>query len=74
MASPIEIPVIGKVKKLPRWLVAALFAAGVLVVGATTTYVIVNRANNEQDITELTVSVEEKNVTLLLNASGKVVP
>lgn len=73
MASPIEIPVIGKVKRLPRWL-SALFAVGVVVVGATTTYVVVNRTNNEQDITELTVSVEEKNVTLLLNASGKVVP
>ena len=73
MTTPIEIPVIGKVKKLPRWL-GALFAVGVVVIGATTTYVVINRANNKQDITELTVSVEEKNVTLLLNASGKVMP
>ena len=73
MPSPIEIPIIGKVKRLPRWLLP-LVAVGVVVVGVTTTYVIVNRTNNKQDITELTVSVEEKNVTLLLNASGKVVP
>ena len=73
MASPIEIPIIGKVKRLPRWLLP-LVAVGVVVVGVTTTYVVVNRTSNKQDITELTVSVEEKNVTLLLNASGKVVP
>ncbi|MEA5597490.1 efflux RND transporter periplasmic adaptor subunit [Rivularia sp. UHCC 0363] len=73
MATPIEIPVIGKVKRFPRWLIA-LFATGVIVVGATTTYTFVNRANNKQDITELTVPVQEKNVTLLLNASGKIVP
>ncbi len=73
MATPIEIPVIGKVKRLPRWL-GALLAAGIVIVGATTTYVVVNRANNKLDIAELTVPVEDKNVTLLLNASGKVVP
>ena len=64
MASPIEIPIIGKVKRLPRWLLP-LVAVGVVVVGVTTTYVVVNRTSNKQDITELTVSVEEKNVTLL---------
>ena len=73
MASPIEIPIIGKVKRLPRWLFP-LFAVGAVLAGTTTAYVVVNQANNEQDITEITVSVEEKNVTLLLNASGKVVP
>ena len=73
MATPIEIPVIGKFKRLPRWLIA-FFAAGVVVVGATTTYIFVNRATSKQDITELTTSVEQKNVTLLLNASGKIVP
>lgn len=73
MAIPIEIPVIGKVKRLPRWL-GVLLAAGVVVVGATTTYIVVNQAKNKQDITELTVLAEEKNVTLLLNASGKIVP
>ncbi|MEO1432535.1 MAG: efflux RND transporter periplasmic adaptor subunit [Cyanobacteria bacterium J06633_8] len=73
MATPIEIPVIGKVKRVPRWLIA-VFATGILFAGATTTYIVVNRTNNKQDITKLTVPVQEKNVTLLLNASGKVVP
>ncbi|MGB3636880.1 MAG: biotin/lipoyl-binding protein, partial [Rivularia sp. (in: cyanobacteria)] len=72
MATPIEIPVIGKAKRLPRWL--GVLAAGIVIVGATTTYVVVNRANNKLDIAELTVPVEDKNVTLLLSASGKVVP
>ncbi|MEB3218710.1 MAG: efflux RND transporter periplasmic adaptor subunit [Nostocales cyanobacterium 94392] len=73
MATPIEIPVIGKVKGLPRWLVA-MFAAGIVVVGATTTYIFIDRTKNKQDITQLTTLVEEKNITLLLNASGKIVP
>jgi HlyD family secretion protein len=73
MATPIEIPVIGKVKRLPR-ILGVLFAAGVVIVGATTTYIVVNRGTNKQDVTELTVPVEQKNVTLLLNASGKIVP
>ncbi len=74
MTTPMEIPVIGKVKRLPRW-IGALLVAGVVVFGATTTYIFINRANNnKQDLTKLTVPVEEKNVTLLLNASGKIVP
>ncbi len=73
MATPIEIPVIGKVKKLPRWLIV-LFAAGILLVGSTTTYIFINQATSKKDITELTVSVEEKKVTIILNASGKIVP
>jgi len=73
MATPIEIPVIGKVKGLPRWLVA-LFATGIVVVGATTTYIFIDRTKNKQDITQLTTLVEQKNITLLLNASGKIVP
>lgn len=73
MATPIEIPVIGKVKKLPRWLIV-LFAAGILLVGSTTTYIFINQATSKKDITELTVSVQEKKVTIILNASGKIVP
>lgn len=73
MATPIEIPLIGKVKGLPRWLVA-LLAAGIVVVGATTTYVFIDRTKNKQDITQLTALVEEKKVTIILNASGKIVP
>ncbi|NJL78986.1 MAG: efflux transporter periplasmic adaptor subunit, partial [Richelia sp. SM2_1_7] len=64
MATPIEIPLIGKVKGLPRWLVA-LLAAGIVVVGTTTTYIFIDRAKNKQDITQLTTLVEEKNITLL---------
>ena len=73
MARPIEFPVIGKVKRLPRWL-GAFLAAGILAAGATTTYIVVNQASNKQDIASLTVPVDEKEVTIILNASGKVVP
>ncbi|AFY48572.1 RND family efflux transporter, MFP subunit [Nostoc sp. PCC 7524] len=73
MIAYIEVPIIGKVKHPTRWLVG-LLAAGALVVGTTTTYSLVSQRNNQQDVTQLTVPVEAKNVTLRITASGKVVP
>jgi HlyD family secretion protein len=74
MTTYIEIPVIGKKIKHPfRWLVG-LMAVGVVVVGGTTTYNYVNQRARQDDITQLTVPVEAKNVTLRITASGKVVP
>ncbi|QKQ72188.1 efflux RND transporter periplasmic adaptor subunit [Nostoc sp. TCL240-02] len=72
MATHIEIPVIGKVKYPFRWLMG-LITGGVLVVGTLTTYTLMNQGNKE-DITQLTVPVAAKNVTLRITASGKVVP
>lgn len=69
----IEVPVFGKVKNPFRWLIG-LMAAGVVVVGATTTYTFVNKGTGKEDITQLTVPVEAKNVTLRITTSGKVVP
>ncbi|MBW4631182.1 MAG: efflux RND transporter periplasmic adaptor subunit [Iphinoe sp. HA4291-MV1] len=69
-----EIPVIGKKVKHPvRWFIG-LAAAGVLVIGATTTYIVVNQGISKQDIAALTVPVEAKDVTLRISASGKVQP
>ncbi|BBD62438.1 secretion protein HlyD [Nostoc sp. HK-01] len=73
MNTYIEVPVIGKVYHPFRWLIG-LIATGAVVVGVTTTANIVNRSAGEQDITQLTVPVEAKNVTLKITASGKVVP
>jgi HlyD family secretion protein len=73
MITHIEIPGIGKLKHPRRWLIG-LITAGSLVVGTATTYTLVNRGASQQDITELTVPVEAKNVTLRISASGKVVP
>jgi len=73
MTTHIEVPVFGKVKNPFRWLIG-LMAAGVVVVGATTTYTFVNQGTRKEDITQLTVPVEAKNVTLRITASGKVVP
>jgi HlyD family secretion protein len=65
---------IGKKIKYPfRWLMG-LIAAGALVVGTTTTYTLVNQSKSKQDIAELTVPVASQNITLLITASGKVVP
>ncbi len=73
MTTYIEVPVFGKVKNPFRWLIG-LMAVGVVVVGATTTYTFVNQGTRKEDITQLTVPVEAKNVTLRITASGKVVP
>ncbi|MEB3150820.1 MAG: efflux RND transporter periplasmic adaptor subunit [Sphaerospermopsis sp.] len=74
MTSYTEIPLIGKKVKYPlRWLIG-LVAAGVFVVGTTTVLKVVNRENSKQDISQLTVPVEAKSVTVRITASGKVQP
>ncbi|OYD89868.1 efflux transporter periplasmic adaptor subunit [Nostoc sp. 'Peltigera membranacea cyanobiont' 213] len=73
MATHIEIPVIGKVKYPLRWLIGVI-AGGALVVGTVTTYTLVNQGRSKEDIAQLTVPVAAQNVTLLITASGKVVP
>jgi len=70
--QPREIPFIGKIKHPARWLVG-LVAAGVVVAGSAT-YVIVDRTTPRIDVAKLTVPVEAKDLTLRINASGKVVP
>ncbi|MBE9019605.1 efflux RND transporter periplasmic adaptor subunit [Chroococcidiopsidales cyanobacterium LEGE 13417] len=70
--QPIELPLIGKIKHPARWLVG-LVAAGVVVAGSAT-YVIVDRSTPKIDLAKLTVPVEAKDLTLRINASGKVVP
>ncbi|MBH8564217.1 efflux RND transporter periplasmic adaptor subunit [Nostoc sp. CENA67] len=72
MFSQIEIPIIGKVKHPLNWLLG-LMAASTLIVGTTIAYNLVNRGKGE-DISQLTIPVEAKNVTLRITASGKVVP
>jgi HlyD family secretion protein len=73
MTTQIEVPVFGKIKNPFPWLIG-LMAAGVVVVGGTTTYIFVNQGTGKEDITQLTVPVEAKNVTLRITSSGKVVP
>lgn len=72
MIAYIEVPIIGKIKYPTRWLMG-LVTAGVLVVSITT-YRIFQPGNSRQDVTQLTVPVEAKNVTIRITASGKVVP
>ncbi|MBP5977156.1 efflux transporter periplasmic adaptor subunit, partial [Brasilonema sp. CT11] len=60
MTVYLETPVIDKKTNHPvRWLIG-LVAAGVLVIGATTIYTVVNRGTTKPDITALTVPVEAK--------------
>jgi HlyD family secretion protein len=73
MNTHIEVPFVGKVKHPLRWAIG-LIAAGSLVVGTATVYNFANRGARDQNLTELTVPVESKNVTLRITASGKVVP
>lgn len=74
MTTRIEIPLIGKKVKYPlRWLMG-LMAAGALAVGTATVYNVVSLGKGKEDITQLTIPVATKNVTLRITASGKVVP
>ncbi|WP_427160810.1 efflux RND transporter periplasmic adaptor subunit [Aliinostoc sp. HNIBRCY26] len=72
MIAYIEVPLIGKVKHPARWVMGFLVAGSLI--AAATSYSLVNRGNSQQDVTQLTVPVEAKNVTLRITASGKVVP
>ncbi|MBD2663084.1 efflux transporter, RND family, MFP subunit [Richelia sinica FACHB-800] len=74
MTSYIEIPFLGKKVKYPlRWLMGIL-ASSVLIVGTTTTIKSLHPNAKKLDITELTVPVEAKKVTVRITASGKVQP
>ena len=68
-----EIPVIGRIKHPLRWLIG-LMGACVLIVGAKTIYIFVTRETSCEDITQLTVPVQVKKITLQIIASGKVQP
>ncbi len=72
MTTPIQIPLIGKVKHPSRWFIG-LLSAGIVASG--TTYWAINRqASPKLDIASLTVPVASADVTLRISASGKVVP
>lgn len=74
MNTHIEIPLIGKKVRYPfRWLIG-LTTAGLLIVGTTTTLKLANQQASKPDITQLTVPVEAKSVTVRISASGKIQP
>ena len=67
-----EIPFFGKVKRPLSWGLG-LGAAITLIFGSLG-YVAINNAQPKQDLDELTVLVEAKDLTLRIQASGKVEP
>lgn len=73
MNTYLEIPLIGKVKHPLRWLIG-LVVVSVLIAGTTTIYLLIYRGTNKEDIAQLTLPVEAKNVTVRITASGKVQP
>ncbi|MBF2065622.1 MAG: efflux RND transporter periplasmic adaptor subunit [Calothrix sp. C42_A2020_038] len=74
MATQIQVPVIGKKIKPPSRWVLGIMAAGVFVAGTVATNTFVSQRARNEDITQLTVPVEAKNVTLRITASGRVSP
>lgn len=74
MTTQIEIPLIGKKIKPPSRWVLGLAAVGIFAVATVTTNTLLNQGMGQEDIAQLTVPVESKNVTLRITASGKVVP
>lgn len=72
MTTPLQIPLIGKVKHPSRWFIGLLSAS---ILASGTTYWAINRqATPLLDIASLTVPVVSSDVTLRISASGKVVP
>ncbi|MGB3692264.1 MAG: efflux RND transporter periplasmic adaptor subunit [Spirulinaceae cyanobacterium] len=67
-----EIPFFGKVKQPLRWAIG-LGATSILIIGSLG-YLVINNAQPKQDLEELTVPVEAKDLTLRIPASGKVEP
>ena len=72
MTTPIQIPIIGKVKHPVRWFIG-LVSAGILV-GSSTYWALNSRVTPKIDIAALTVPVASADVTLRVRASGKIVP
>jgi HlyD family secretion protein len=74
MATQIELPLIGKKLKLPSRWVLGLLVGGLFAVGAIATSTFRNQGVSQEEIEQLTIPVEAKNVTLRITASGKVTP
>jgi HlyD family secretion protein len=74
MATKIQDSVVRKkLKPASLWMVGLLLG-GLFVVGAIATYNLRNQGISREEITQLTVPVEAKNITLRITASGKVTP
>lgn len=74
MATYFQIPIIGKKIKHPwRW-VMGLAITGLVVTGTSIAITQNLRTVRNTDISKLTVTVAEKDVTLRITASGRVVP
>ncbi|BAZ04123.1 efflux RND transporter periplasmic adaptor subunit [Calothrix sp. NIES-3974] len=74
MATYFQIPIIGKKIKHPwRW-VMGLAITGLVVTGTGIAITQNIRTARNTDTSKLTVTVDEKNVTLRITASGRVVP
>lgn len=68
-----EFSVANQKRRFPLWGIA-LIAGGFIVAGATTTYVVTERANSRVEIEELTESVAQENLTVRIRSSGTVEP
>lgn len=74
MATHIEIPFIHKKIKPPSRWVFGLLAIGLFALGTVGTNLIRNQGMGKDEIAQLTVPVEAKNITLRITTSGKVTP
>ncbi|BAY66476.1 RND family efflux transporter MFP subunit [Calothrix brevissima NIES-22] len=74
MIAQIEIPIIGKKFRYSLLWLIGLMAVGAIIIFTTMTLKVGNRKTSKQEIAQLTIPVEEKSVTVRINASGKVQP
>ncbi|AFZ04158.1 efflux RND transporter periplasmic adaptor subunit [Calothrix sp. PCC 6303] len=74
MAAQMEIHLIGKKIKLPSLWMLGLLAGGLFAAGAIATYSFRDQGMRQEEIEQLTIPVDAKNITLRITASGKVTP
>jgi HlyD family secretion protein len=67
-----QLPWIGKKDRRTPWVIGLVGAGLVAISGGT--YVAINRSQPKSDISNLTVAVETKNLTVRITASGNIVP
>ena len=70
--SPMELPLLGKVKR-PLPALMGLMATGIVLVGGATFFAIAPKKPNV-DLTKLTVPVQSQNLTVRITANGTVQP
>lgn len=74
MIAHIEIPIIGKKFRYSSLWLIGLVTAGAIIIFTTMILKVANHKTSKQEIAQLTIPVQQRSITVRINASGKVQP